>query len=170
MPLPSLSVPLPNSAAHTFPSQGIASQFPRLSTVRITLARHICSFPLPLGSRPFKSLPVHRISHIANPLQSYAVPAQLTAFNSHAFRGNSFAVPSESIPSYSIAYPRHSIPQRFKQNWAVPFLCNPLVSLSLANISSLCCAYSAQFYSLASLCYLCRCSVCNLGPGECTLS
>lgn len=59
MPLLSLSVPLPNSAAHTFPSQGIASQFPRLSTVRITLARHICSFPLPLCSRPRKSLPSH---------------------------------------------------------------------------------------------------------------
>lgn len=47
MPLLSLSVPLPNSAAHTFPSQGIASQFPRLSTVRISIARHIISIPLP---------------------------------------------------------------------------------------------------------------------------
>lgn len=41
------SSPLPNSAAHTFPPQGTASHCPGLSTVRISIARHIISIPLP---------------------------------------------------------------------------------------------------------------------------
>lgn len=141
MPLLSLSVPLPNSAAHTFPSQGIASLFPGLSTVRISIARHIISIPLPFthcesaaelcGS--FTVLcPSHacRVSALLLPCRAIeairAMPQQITTMQFPCISTSAFPCPSYAL--LLSAYPSQTC-----HLYAVPMLLNSIPSPSLCH-------------------------------------
>lgn len=142
------SFPLPSSAIHAFPLLDFAIPWRIYCSRRHHRTNHFCTSPLPLGSRPFKSLPVHCISNIANPLQSYAVPARLTAFQFRRYSLLILCRAIESIPSYAPANHHHAIPMHLNLSFPLPKLCTSFVSVSLAYMSSLCGSDTAQFYSV----------------------
>ena len=141
MSLPSLSVPLPNSAAHTFPSQGIASLCPGLSTVRISIARHIISIPLPFTHcesaadlcGAFTVLcPSHacRVSALLLPCRAIeairAIPQQITTMQFPCISTSAFPCPSYAL--LLSAYPSQTC-----HLYAVPMLLNSIPSPSLCH-------------------------------------